>query len=79
MNISYDCEEIIKELKEDIEEFGNLYGIAIFKKVADIDILVDYLLEVDNLNTKNLKANEIGIKLKYSDILAILEKQNTLF
>lgn len=64
MKISYECSELIEELKEDIEDFGDLEENAIYKKIDDIDVLVDYLLKDKDLDIKSLKENEIGIRLK---------------
>ena len=55
MKISYECSEIIEELKKDVAEFGEnatAYGVFVKRKVKipfaneskDIELLVNYLL-----------------------------------
>lgn len=80
MKISYECEEIIEELKEDIEEFGNIDMYAFFDMIDGVKILTDYTLIVEDMP---LKTNEFGDTtevqvMKAKDILAILEEQNNV-
>lgn len=78
MKISYECEEIIEELKEDIEEFGNIDMYAFFDTIDGVKVLTDYTLIVEDMP---LKANEFYDTtevqvMKAKDILAILEEEN---
>lgn len=74
MKISYECEE----LKEDIEEFGNIDMYAFFDTIDGVKVLTDYTLIVEDMP---LKANEFDDTtevqvMKAKDILTILEEEN---
>lgn len=78
MKISYECEEIIEELKEDIEEFGNIDMYAFFDTIDGVKVLTDYTLIVEDMP---LQANEFDDTtevqvMKAKDILTILEEEN---
>lgn len=82
MKISYECEEIIKELKKDIAEFGDIEMYAIFKKIQGYTFLTDYNFIDPNREEEYLKedlkeAEAIQI-MKASKILEILEEQNEI-
>lgn len=78
MKISYECEEIIEELKEDIEEFGNIDMYAFFDTIDGVRVLTDYTLIVEDMP---LQANEFDDTtevqvMKAKEILTILEEEN---
>lgn len=47
--ISYDSEDLIRELKADIEEFGNFKAKAYYKRENGAKLYTDYQFEEDNL------------------------------
>ena len=80
MKISYECEDIIEELKEDIEEFGNIDMYAFFDIVDGTRLLTDYTLIEDELplNEKEFDEDTQVQVMKAKDILAILEEENRI-
>ena len=82
MNISYDCEDLLKELKFDIIEFGNIDCIAFFKEIEGILFLVDYIHDeqdkTEELIKENIKDCKIARKMSSNEIYEILEDQNTI-
>ena len=80
MKVSYECSELIEELKSDIEEFGNIDMYAFFEKNRGYTFLTNYdFIEKEiPLNLKELKDNTIVKIMKSTEILNILKKQNSL-
>lgn len=91
MKISYDCEDLIEEIKSDITEFGaDASAWAIWKKVkykipfqsatAEADILINYLLDEDGGMPPSEEEMEGGraVLLTLAKILEILEEQNSI-
>lgn len=80
MKISYECEEIIEELKEDIAEFGNINMYAFFDMIDGVKILTDYTFIEDELPLKQEEFAEHTevIIMRAKDILAILEEENKI-
>ena len=79
MNISYDSEDLIEELKRDIDEFGNIEMYAFFEKINGITFLTnyDFIVEEDKLKAKEIE-NWVVMVLKAKKILKILEEQNKI-
>ena len=77
MKISYECSELIEELKTDIQEFGDINMYAFFNYINENMFLTDYDF-VDSDKPKNVGKSTVQI-MKASKILEILEKQNELF
>lgn len=82
INISYDSEDLIEELKEDIEEFGEDHEcLLIYKVVNDTIIFVnyDFICEEDPFNPdKELHENEYFIETTFKYALEVFEKQNKI-
>ena len=80
MKISYECTQLINELKEDIEEFGDINMYAFFEKVKGHMFLTNYDFINDEvpLNVKELKDGTIIKIMKATEILDILKKQNSI-
>lgn len=90
MKISYDCEELIEELKEDIEEFGENeemyaffeeleYKIPFSSKIDKCTFLTNYsFIEGQPLKQEMLKEGTICQIMKAKEILEILEEQNKI-
>ena len=82
MKISYDSEELIKELKEDIKEFGaDCELFAFFEIVQGFRVLTNYDFIVGNKKMPHLeeyKNDTICQIMKASEILEILIEQNEI-
>lgn len=80
-NISWDSEELIEELKEDIEEFGaDEELIAFFEKKGEYIFLTNYDFEEEEspCTKEELKDYVYIVKARAKEILAILEYQNKI-
>lgn len=91
MKINYDVTDLIHELKQDINEFGNFDLWAIYKRYQDVKLFVsyDYVMKETVLDRLFMeddeefpKPIEVGIgegkvKMKAIDFLKLLEEQNS--
>ena len=79
MKISYECEDLIEELKADIKEFGNIEMYAFFEKIEGLLFITnyDFIEEEAPLTTKELNGCIVQI-MKANDILNILKEQNSI-
>lgn len=88
MKISYECEEIIEELKADIAEFGEkekCYGVYVKRsvkipftaKTQEVEILVNYLLGDKKPTARELEGGRAELST-LGDLLVIFEKQNKI-
>lgn len=83
-NISYDSDEMIAELKEDIASFGDFECWAWIKKINGVKIYTNYDFKesVSPLSTYEInQAKENGEQfeiLKAKHLLELLEKQNEI-
>ena len=80
MKISYECSDLIEELKEDILEFGDIDMYAFFDKIQGYTFLTNYDFIVDEkpLRADELKDDTIVKIMKASEILKILEEQDRI-
>ncbi|TWW11339.1 hypothetical protein LABALGLTS371_05120 [Dellaglioa algida] len=83
MNISYDSSKLIAELKKDILEFNNFELYAISHEIDGIRFYTDYDfsdldLDPDESAAFPLKVGEMKETMKASDLLSLLEKQNSV-
>lgn len=80
MKVSYECEELIKELKKDIKEFGNINMYAFFEEIEGFTFITNYDFIVDEnpLNIEDLKNGVIAKIMTANEILKILEEQNSI-
>lgn len=81
ISVSFECTELIKELRQDIADFGeNLIVEVISTQLHDITIYKDYNFVSDDENTKfELKQNEKLVKMPAVELLKLYEKENRLF
>lgn len=81
ISVSFECTELIKELRQDIAEFGkNLIVEVITTQLHGITIYKDYNFISDDENTKiELKQNEKLVKMPAVELLELYEKENRLF
>lgn len=79
MKVSYECSDLIEELKNDIKEFGNIDMYAYFEKINGFTFITNYDFIV---NSKPLTPEEIEgcivQIMKAEEILKILEEQNRI-
>ena len=81
INISYDCSELISELKEDIAEFGENEIVYAWKRQrhGEPDIYVNYDFKTSYKEIEEAKErSEIIEIIKMGELLKILEKQNSI-
>lgn len=79
MKASYECSELIEELKQDIVEFGDIDMYAFFEKVNGHTFITnyDFIQEEKPLNSDEFTENtKFVIIMKASEILKKLEEQN---
>lgn len=80
MKISYDLEELIDEIKNDIAEFGDIEMYAFIDYIADNEFIVnyDFIEEEKPLTEEEKNSCDRIIKLPATEILRRLEKQNEI-
>lgn len=80
IKISYDCRELIDELKQDIEEFGShLILDVVVQDVEGITIYKDYnFIENDPATEFTLEPGERIAKMTAATLLMMYEKENEL-
>ncbi len=80
MKVSYECEDLINELKKDILEFGNIDLYAFFEELNGYIFITNYDFIDDEmpLNTEELRENTIVKIMKVMEILEILKEQNRI-
>ena len=79
--VSYECSELIEELKEDIKEFGEnevvivwctmMHGVVIYTNY-------DFVDEDTPVTEAELTEKEIITKMTMKELLILLEKQNEI-
>jgi len=74
--ISYDCSDLLKELMQDIEEFGSDLMVEVITEVHDgVKLYLDYFpLEDSSLPT--IKDSERVEILKATDLLSLYIEEN---
>lgn len=88
MKISFDCEDVIEELKEDISEFGEnekAYGVIVeyevkipfSDKTKKVEILVNYLLGEDVPSNEELEGGRAELST-LGELLKIFEEENRI-
>lgn len=78
IRISYECTELIEELKNDILEFGgDMLVDAVVRDYSGAEVYVDYNL-IDNHPATDLVLipNEHIVKMTASALLVVFEEQN---
>lgn len=80
IKISYDCQSLIDELKQDIEEFGShLILDVVVQDVEGITIYKDYnFIENDPETEFTLEPGERLVKMTAATLLMMYEKENEL-
>lgn len=80
IKISYDCQSLINELKQDIEEFGShLILDVVVQDVEGVTIYKDYnFIENDPATEFTLEPGERIAKMTAATLLMMYEKENEL-
>lgn len=81
-SISYECSDLITELKHDIAEFGGDKVVAVWCKEYEGVIIYtnyDFIEEEEPLRESELKDGEFLKQMTMSALLIVLEKQNSIF
>lgn len=79
MKISYECEDLIRELKEDIEEFGEKeIFVAWLENINDTDVITNYDFLAKDLKQDELESNERFILIEAGLLLKRLIEQNEI-
>ena len=81
MKISYDCSELIEELKEDIAEFGgNMIVEVVTEEREGVTIFKDYNFTTDDQDTEfRLNSGEKVQRMTASALMELHEKENSIF
>lgn len=81
VKISFECSDLIKELKEDIAEFGGDTIVAVWCK-DNLGVTIytnyDFIDEEQPITEKDLDKDEYLEKMTMSALLVLLEKQNEI-
>lgn len=80
-SISFECSELIEELKQDISEFGGEKIVVVWCKEYEGVILYinyDFITEDEPLKKNELKDGEFLKQMTMSALLHVLEKQNSV-
>lgn len=79
MKISYESEELIREIKQDIVEFGiNDKAYAVFKEIQGAVFLVNYLPDEEVIPTSEELEGGYAQLMTLGEILDFLEKQDKI-
>ena len=80
IKISYDCQSLIDELKQNIEEFGShLILDVVVQDVEGVTIYKDYnFIENDPETEFTLEPGERIVKMTAATLLMMYEKENEL-
>lgn len=76
-NISFECNELINELRNDLFEFGNRDYAAIYKMTHGVRIIVDYVFTEDMADVKLDRDENIAV-IDGQELLDYLKKQNSI-
>lgn len=81
-SISFECSELIEELKDDISEFGGDRIVAVWcREYQGVTIYTNYDFITENkpLQKTELQKNEQIKKMTMTALLMLLEEQNSIF
>lgn len=79
MRINYECEDLINELKEDIEEFGEKeIFVAWLENINGTDVVTNYDFLAKDLKQDELESNERFILIEAGLLLKRLIEQNEI-
>lgn len=79
MHISYECEDLIKELEADISEFGGDTVVTVWcKDIEGVTIYTnyDFIIEDEPLKDDEIEDDERIVSMTMSSLLMLLKQQN---
>lgn len=81
VKVSYNCQELINELQEDIEEFGGDLLLNVVTEVKEgVTIYKDYnFIDDDKVTEFILSDNEELQRMTASALLLLYQKENSIF
>lgn len=82
IKISYECTDLIEELRDDIAEFGGDTIVAVWCKKCDGVVIYtnyDFIEEEIPIKESELLDGEFLEKMTMTALLILLEKQNEIF
>lgn len=81
VKVSYNCQELINELQEDIEEFGGDLLLDVVTEVKEgVTIYKDYnFIDDDKATEFILSDNEELQRMTASALLLLYQKENSIF
>lgn len=80
-NVSYECSELIEELKEDIAEFGGETIVNVWCKVregAELYVNYDFVDKDMPISESEVKEGEYIKNMTMAALLMLLEQQNSI-
>lgn len=80
-SISYECSELIEELKQDIQEFGGNTIVSVWcKEQSGVTLYTNYDFNEDEMpiEESELENGEYLKKMTMTALLILLEKQNEI-
>jgi hypothetical protein len=80
-SISYECSELIEELKADIEEFGGSTIVAVWcREYEGVTIYVnyDFICDDEPVETSELRDGEYIKQMSMTALSILLEEQNRI-
>lgn len=80
-NLSYECEELIEELEEDIAVFGEEQLLYAMFEIIDNSLFLtnyDFITKEEPLTEEEKSEYKMIVELKAKDILKLLEMQNKI-
>ena len=80
VNISFECSDLIKELKRDILEFGEDDTVAVWcKKKFGVELYTNYdFIKPENVKESELDDGEYLKSMTMRELLSLMEQQNEL-
>ena len=80
-HISFDSEELIEEVREEIKLYGREHECFAFcREVSGVSFVTDYCLTEDELNDSKLglASDEVAFKTTLDQLLSLLVEQDTV-
>lgn len=80
VNVSFECSDLIKELKRDILEFGEDDTVSVWcKQSCGVEIYTNYdFIKPENVKEHELAAGEYIKSMTMGELLALMEQQNEM-
>lgn len=79
MRISYECQDLINELAQDIFEFGDIEVYVWVKNICGTIVYTNYdFIENDPIQPEEIGEGEKIITMKATKLLKLLIKQNKI-